>query len=243
MRYVVMIGLSVLAAILMKIKKEYKVYILSVYLVLMAVIGLLYNVRLMDKVMPSVRPLNQTFYQPQYQESGEYPDSLLMLLFKDRKIFVRDDVYLVSQAEKENKSFLYAYYHARNMHWLLNYSGAVCVRDKSMNHQKVRETLLKKDYEVLGNINDMFRYCFMYNDLIDEPGNYFNYYWYYYEFLPVIKAYMCTATDSKGQTVFDAEELVILWYSTDGSEAEDLYIMTKDYYEKEVKETEAPYAE
>ena len=44
---------------------------------------------------------------------------------------------------------------------------------------------------------------------------------------------MCTETDSNGETVFTSDDLVILWNTVDGIEEEDLYIMTKDYYDSE----------
>ena len=40
--------------------------------------------------------------------------------------------------------------------------------------------------------------------------------------------------DSEGKTVFDSDELVLLWNAIDGVEEEDIYIMTKDYYDREV---------
>ena len=84
----------------------------------------------------------------------------------------------------------------------------------------------------------------MYNDIPDEPGNYFTYYWYYSDFLNIIKAYANETADSNGETIFNADELVILWDTVDGTDEEDIYIMTKAYYDEEVSgEKEVSYNE
>lgn len=274
MRYVVLIGMAVTAAILIRIKREYKGRILACFGVLMIVMGILYNVRLMDKVLPAINPVNQSFYQTRYLENGEYPDSLLMQLFKGKKVFVKDDIYYISDADMEGKNFLYAYYHSRNMYWFLERAGAIYEKDETMNDKTVAENIRDNDFVRLGYTNDMFRYCFMYNNFYDiekEAGYYFNYYWYYYEFLDAISAYICEETDKNGDTVFTSDELVVLWQpaendsernpsdasgtsqtaaqesagtgsespdstvvKADANEEEDIYIMTKAYYDTEV---------
>ena len=234
MRYLVIIGLALIAGILIRIKREYKNRILLCFGVLIALMSGLYDVRLLGKLLPVYRPLNQTFYQTEFLENGEYPDSLLAMLLKGKTVYTKDEIYLLEDTEPHGKSFLYAYYHARNVYWFLDFAGASNVRDKNMNGYGLDSTLLERDFDELGITNDMFRYCFMHNDISDEPGNYFTYYWYYYEYLDSIKAYLNVVSDSKGETVFDADELVILWNTVDGTEEEDIYIMTKDYYDKEV---------
>ena len=269
MRYAAIIGMAAAAAIAIRIKKEYTGRILACFGTVMIIMGALYNYRLMDKVLPSIRPVNQTFYQTDYLENGEYPDSLLMMLFKGKTVYVKDDFYTVFDTEQEGKTFLYAYYHARNMYWFLERAGADYIKDASMNDMRVEDAVREGDFARLGYTNDMFRYCFLYNDLIDEPGNYFNYYWYFYEYLDAVSAYVCEKTDSKGETVFTSDELVVLWQPknadayagktgnpapasgipvpgfgsdtngdtvirSDGREEEDIYIMTRTYYDTEV---------
>ena len=234
MRYLVIIGLAIIAGILIRIKREYKNRILLCFGVLIALMSGLYDIRLLGKLLPIYRPLNQTFYQTEFLENGEYPDSLLMLLFKDKKVYVKDEEFLLYQVEEQHKHFLYAYYHAKDVYSFLDYAGASTIRDDKMNGTMIDEDRLAEDFSELGITNDMFRYCFMYNDIQDEPGRYFNYFWYYYELLDTIRAYMNIMPDSKGETVFNADELVILWNTVDGTEEEDIYIMTKDYYDKEV---------
>ena len=51
MRYAVMIGLAVTAAVIIRIKREYTGRILAGFGAIVIVMGALYNVRLMDKVL------------------------------------------------------------------------------------------------------------------------------------------------------------------------------------------------
>ncbi len=234
MRYVVITGLAVFAGILIRIKKEYKNRILIGFSLVMILMSALYNMRLMGKVMPSFHPTNQMFYQTSFIDKGDYPDSLLLQLFKGRTVYVKDDTFLIDEAEGHGKNYLYAYYHAKNMYWFLDMAGAETIRSEDMNDTMINEAQMKDDFVSLGNTNDMFRYCFMYNDIPDEPGNYFTYYWYYYDYLDTIKAYINQTADPSGETVFDADELVILWDAEDGTEEEDIYIMTKAYYDEAV---------
>ena len=74
----------------------------------------------------------------------------------------------------------------------------------------------------------------MYNDLDWEVGNYFYYYWYYYEHLKEIRVFMMPGDENGNGSVFDAKELVVMWNTVDGVEEEDIYIMPKNYYDREV---------
>lgn len=234
MRYLVIIGFAVMAGILIRLKSEYKNRILICFGAVMLIMSGLYNVKLLGKLLPSFKPVNQTFYQTDFLKKGEYPDSLLMLLFKGKTVYVKDDWYSISDAEQRGKNFMYAYHHSADIFCFLDYAGATAIHDENMKEVPVDKARAESDFEELGITNDMFRYCFLYNDIPDEPGNYFSYYWYFYEYLKTIRAYMNIDEDSNGETVFDSDELVILWNTVDGVEEEDIYIMTKDYYDKEV---------
>lgn len=235
MRYIVIIGIAVVTGLLIRIKREYRDKILLCFGVLIVLMSGLYNVRLLNKLLPVFRPVNQTFYQTEFLENGEYPDSLLLLLFKGKTVYVKNDEYLLSDAENHGKYFLYAYHHSKDICWFLDYAGATVVRDKNVAEVPMDKMRIESDFEELGITSDMFRYCFLYSDIPDEPGNYFSYYWYYYEDLKAIKAYMNISPDGNGKTVFDSDELMILWNTVDDVEEEDIYIMTRDYYDNNVK--------
>lgn len=234
MRYLVIIGIAVIAGILIRLKNEYRNRILFCFGAVTILMSGLYNVRTLNRLLQFYRPVNQAFYQPEFLEKGDYPDSLLINLFRDKTVYVKNDKYSVPDAEQHNKHFMYAYYHARSIQFFVQSAGAHYESDNDMNEINLPTELVDRDFEFLGNTNDMFRYCFMYNDFTEEAGNYFNYYWYYYEYLDTVRAYLNTAKDANGETVFDADKLVVMWNTVEGTEIEDIYIMTKEYYDSEV---------
>ena len=231
MRYVVIVGLAVIAGLIIRKSEKYKNRVLLLLALVIISMNALYNMRTLNTLLEFVRPFNQAFYQTVFLKDGNYPDSLLMGLFEGKTVYVKDDVFMMGEPEQHGKTFNYALYHARNEYYLLEYLNTKLIKDASMNEVLVTDELLGSDFEPLGQINDMLRYCFLYGDLPFESANYFAYYWYYYEYLDAIKAYVCTREDTKGQTVFTSDELVMLWNTVDGIEEEDLYIMTRDYYE------------
>ena len=233
MRYIVIVGLAVLAGLMIRKKNEYRNMILFILGLLMVIMSALYNVRNLNSLIELVRPRNQAFYQKEFYETGKYPDSLLVTLLEGKKVYVKDDAFMMGQPEQHGKTFNYALYHARNEYYLLEYLHTELIKDAGMNDTIVTNELVAREFASLGPINDMLRYCFLYGDLPFEAANYFAYYWYYYEFLNEIRAYMCTETDSNGETVFTSDDLVILWNTVDGVEEEDLFIMTKEYYDSE----------
>ena len=235
MRYIVIVGLAAAAGILIRKKNEYRNMILLILGLLTVIMSALYNIRNLNSLIEFVHPFDQAFYQKEFFETGKYPDSLLLPLLEGKKVYVKDDVYMMGQPEQHGKTFNYALYHARNAYYLLEYLHTDLIKDADMNDVLVSDELVSREFASLGPINDMQRYCFLYGDLPFESANYFAYYWYYYEFLDEIRAYICTETDSQGETVFTSDDLVILWNTVDGIEEEDLYIMTKDYYDSEFK--------
>lgn len=231
MRYIVIIGLAVIAGLIIRKNRKHTARILLTLALIMIIMSALYNVRTLNSLLKFVRPFDQAFYQTAFLDEGEYPDSLLVTLLEGKTVYVKDDVYMINEAEEHGKNFNYALYHARNEYYFLEYLNTNLIKDASMNDVMVTNELISRDFESLGPINDMLRYCFLYGDLPFESANYFAYYWYYYEYLDQIKAYMCTETDSNGETVFTSNDLVMFWNTIDGIEEEDLYIMTRDYYE------------
>ena len=231
MRYIVIIGLAVIAGLIIRKNRKYTGRILLALALIMTAMSALYNVRNLNSLLKFVRPFNQAFYQTAFLDEGEYPDSFLMSLLEGKTVYVKDDVYMINEAEEHGKNFNYALYHARNEYYFLDYLKTDLIKDASMNDVIVTDDLISRDFESLGQINYMLRYSFLYVDLPYESANYFAYYWYYYEYLDRIDAYMCTEADSKGETVFTSNDLVMFWNTVDGVEEEDLYIMTRDYYE------------
>lgn len=235
MKYIAIAFLTAVAFVLMRWKREYKGQILTGFVIVMILLSLVHNARVTSLVVPFYRPMNQIFYQTEFLEKGEYPDSFLPLLLKDKKVYTKDDRITLEQAMGEGKNWLYSYYHNENAINILKLSGAEVVPDAALNSSFVEETQMEV-FEDLGYANDMFRYSFLLNSFWEELGNYFTYYWYYADLMPELHVYLNGEQDTAGESVFDAKELVVLWDGSPSQEAENLYIMTKNYYESEVAE-------
>ncbi len=231
MRYVIFLGLAAAGGILIRLKSEYRYRILGVLAAIIVALNVYYNAGTFKDVMSFISPVNQTFYQTDFLESEEYPDALLMPLFKDKTVRAKNDIYTIEEAEGEGKDFMYSYYHAKNIHRFIKAAGGTLQKDDGLNDVNLSTKAVADDFAPLGIANDMFRYMFMYNDGTDWTDNYFSYYWYYNEHLSPIKAYLCDKKDSSGHTVFDSDDLVVMWNTSADREEEDIYIMTGGYYD------------
>lgn len=233
MKYLAVLVLLIITIVLLEWKKEYKGRILCGFILVMIFLGIVYNTKIISRIVPFYRPVNQTFYQVEFLEKGEYPDSFLPLLLDGRTVYTKDDRLTIEEAASEGKNWLYSYYHNENAINYMELAGAAVIPDEALN-----DSYISKEQQAelmdLGFVNDMFRYSFLCNDFWEELGNYFTYYWYYADYLPPIHVYMNLSEGADGSSIFDAEELVVLWDGSPENEAENLYIMTKDYYESEV---------
>lgn len=234
MRAIVTIVLTVIAIICLILKKEYRGIIIGCYVGLMIVFGIFYNYRTIDNIIKFYKPYEQTFYQNEYIENGEYPDALLSVFFGDKTVYTKDDKYFLVLIEKEQKNWLYAYYHRNNPINFMRAMGAEVFDEKEFNYTFISDQNIADDFDNLGVANDMFRYCFMYAEQDEYVWNYFNFYWYYYEYLDDIYVFMETTPDSKGETPFTSDTLMVLWDTPKDHERENMYIMTKTYYDDNV---------
>ncbi len=234
MRYLAFIGMAVVAGAAIRVKSEYRNRILAILGVIVIVMNLFYNARIMDKIISFAKYTNQTVYNQEYAERGEYPDALLIRLFKDRTVYVKNDVFTVEESEDSGRHYMYMYHHAKDMQNYVEGSGGTVIKSDDMNDVTLEDQKIREDFYDLGPANDMFRYSFMYNGGKGWTRNYFSYYWYYSEYLKEIHVYLLDGEDSAGDTVFTADELAVMWNTAESAPEEDFYIMTKDYYDKEV---------
>ena len=229
---------TVITCILLFIRRQYKKLIIGGYLSVIILFGAYYNYAVL-KLMPDVsfhRPFSQTFYQKEFLDTGEYPDSLLPLILSGKTVYTKDDPMDFEDADAMGKNWMYGFYHQRNAVSYLDMIEASAVSDESLNGTMLTKTQIDEDFHKLGPANDMLRYSFICTDFWDEVGNFFNYYWYYSTHLSEIDVYLNTDPDSNGEDIASAGELVLLWDSPEGAkEEENLYIMTKAYYEENVR--------
>lgn len=238
MKFIIFGILTVLAAVMLLLfNRKYRKLIFLGYFVCVIAISAFYNLRLIRNIVPFYRPFSQTYYQPEFLEKGEYPDSLLPLLLQDKTVYTKNDPMDFEDAMLLGKDWHYGYYHVNNAVWYLELLDARVVQEDGMNGSMPTEEQIRTDFENMGPANDMFRYTFLCSKHFDEPGNYFSHFWYYADHLSEIDVYLNPHADPDGADIASAEELVMLWDSQEGAkEEENIYIMTKAYYEENVKQ-------
>lgn len=235
-KMLIALALAVCVAVLLiiPITKKYRTYILLAFGCACALLGAAQTFRNASLILPFYHPDNQAFYQPQFASEGSYPDAILPLLVKGKTVYIKDDLddYLANhskQAESTSyfddwKYWMYEYYHQNNLTDFLTAAGATVVAKDEYNDSIIDDEKIK-DFEWLGYTNDLNRYLFPLSKLNEEWSNSFFYYWYYSTYLPLSEVYVM------GENVNTATELVIL---SDDNENETWYVMTKDYYDREV---------
>ena len=231
MKVIATLILTVIAMILLAIKKEYRSIILGSYVVIMVLFGVFYNYKTINNIVSFHRPTEQTFYQKEYMENGDYPDAILPIILNGKTVYTKNDHYTIDKAEEEGKNWMYSPYHKYNAINFMEFCGAEVNFDRAYNKTMISDADIENDFENLGRTNDMFRYSFMHAKGDEFLWNYFNFYWYYYEYLGDAYVYIETTQDELGDTVYTADELMVLWDSPKDHEEENLYIMTKTYYD------------
>lgn len=211
--------------------KKYKGYILTAYAVVFMLLIAMQTFRTAGLMLPFYHAKEQLFYQKEFAEEGMYPDAMIQLIVKNKTVYVKDDLdeYVAENFQdgdflKDNKYWLYAKYHQKNMTEFLEANGALVFADDSLNNNYIDDATIN-DFSYAGNGNDMFRSMFMLSNVEDEWSNNFYYYWYYCFRFKNMDVFI------NADGIVDADEIVLLW---DDKENETTYIMTKDYYDREV---------
>lgn len=227
MKYLLALVLCVACLIALNINpfKKHKGYVLAVAAAAVIVMFVIYNVRTLDLILPIYSHTNQVFYQDEFEEDGLYPDAFLPYLFKGKTVYTKNDKSESVEAAKAlGYDYTYYYYHVNNCVNYLKSVGANVISDDSYNSVELNDA--QKDvFMDFGYANDMFRNTFNLSDEVGEHSNAFHYYWFYAYHVGEMHIYVCP-TQLK-----ECDEILVLW---DNKENEDFYIISKDYYEREV---------
>ncbi len=205
----------------------------------LAIMGLnmLYNIRSLPNIFPLYRAGTQSRYMADFMEQGEYVDSLLQLLVKDREVLVHDtgDDYchpVYEYYEEGDPQVKYAvahdpkYYYGRDyVRFLETFAGSVGVDDTLASKEDFDFSVFRESQDMtkIGYSNDMERYVFLLNKDEIEQASYFWYDFVYRETAQTMYVYMENGLSSECTT------LVALWDTEN-----NLYIMSREYYEEEV---------
>ena len=219
-----------------KLKKKRGI-VLAAYALGMVLFFVVYNTRTIDRIVRFSHPVNQSMYQPEFFENGEYIDAFLDVFLDGKTVYTPDDAYTVSDNidvssssedyDADGNYWLYHYYHAVNMWQYLDFNKAVIVKDSALNDVVLTDEQ-KNHFEDLGYANDMMRYTFPLTPYNGEWGNGFYYYWFYNTFIGDAHVYICT------EELADAGELVIIWQKEGGHDKDNYYIASKEYFDREI---------
>jgi len=230
---VIAAALAVILLILLLMPKlqKYKGYILAAYALVSMLLVAVPTFGNSAGLLPFYHAKEQTFYQKEFADEGTYPDALFGLAFENKTIYIKDDLdeYLDEYYQEgdtliDGKYWLYGYYHQKNLEEFLEANEATVIADDIFNDKYIDEST-KGDFKFAGYGNDMFRFMFQTCEYEEEWGNYFYHYWYYSDHLDGMEIYI------NPENINTSDELVILW---DDKENETLFIMTRDYYDREV---------
>lgn len=220
---------GIIAFFLMKLKSKYRMLITGFFVVAMILINVAYNYVNIPRLMTLRTYTNQLIYQEAYEETKEYPDALLPFLTSGKTIYVKKDFVSYIDAETTDFSWLYPYYHHINpMIYFARY-GSDVKEMKELNNSVI-DGNAQADFTQIGYANDMLRNACMYYPEKMDPAKYFYHYVYYNEESGPMNFYV------NFKDILEADELVLLWQNVvENDDTEYLYLMTKDYYDRNIK--------
>ena len=229
MKFIIILAPCIFVYILCKVKTKYRLQLISAFVLYVILMNIFYNFRIIPNMtLKFKRPFNQLIYQSDYKDSLEFPDAFLELVIDGKSVYTKNDPYTIEEAEAIGYDWLYAYYHMNNPVLFLEHYGANVVKDEAMNMTFVTEEK-KADFEQIGYANDMLRNVCMYYPDIYETATYFYHQWYYADHMDGLKVYV------NYEGINDTDEYVFLWQNVDGTELEEFYFMTKDYYDRNIR--------
>ncbi len=227
MKYVVILGFAIIAALLMKYAAKYRMIILCGFFVVLIGLNARSSFHHSTEDVPLFHPVNQMVYQPDNLENGGFPDGILPYLVEGKTLYTPNDFYVPEfdmddpNAPWERK--LLRIYHGINYVNLFSAWGANVICDEAYTDADLTEEQIE-NFTELGYINDMMRNSFAVNQIPEEYGNYFHYYYAYCVVCKPISFYI------NAEGLEDSDELVLLWKGrTDIG-----YLMSKEYYDREV---------
>ena len=225
---------AALAALHIPILKRKKGIVLALYAGAMILFFGIYNFRTLGNIIKTYHPTYQSIYQPEFIETGEYPDAFLDEFLRGKTVYTPNDARQVSDDIDVNADFpekhlddyyLYYYYHAVNMWSYLELSRARIVKDDSLNGVVLTDEQ-KAYFSDLGPANDMLRYIFPLSPYKGEYSNGFYHYWFYSSFIGDSRVYICT------EGLLDRDELVCIWQHEETHDTDSYYIASRKYYDE-----------
>lgn len=214
----VLLTLVVIAALLVKKLRAHIGTIMVSYAIIMIGLFCFYNYRTAGIILPFYKPVNQSFYQTDFIEDGEYPDAALWYILRDKTIVIPLAADFSDVDVNSFDGWLSGEIININYENIFTKNGAKVIKIDEANKLVPSEHI--GDFENLGYINDALRYSYMHNDLTSEYGNGFYYYWAY-------------STQSEPTKLFlnindiDKDDVYYLMFD----ENLNLYLTSENYYD------------
>ncbi len=212
-------------------------YLIGLFALGVIGVNLLYNLRSLPGIYPLYHPHTQARYVEKFMENGEYADTLLQLLVKNKEIQVHDlgDPYehpVYTYYEEGDPQVKYAvahdpkYYYGRDyVRFFEEFAGSVSVDETLAAKESFDFSVFQNENSMtrIGYSNDMARYTFLINQDEIEQSSYFWYDYVYREEASTMYIYLENGISA------DDTALVALWDTEN-----NLYIMSREYYDGEV---------
>lgn len=236
MKHLLILVLAAITIVLIRIFKNFRKQIVLAFLLCITLVSFAVTIKDIGGLVDLVRPFNQLFFQPEFLEEGLYADSILPLMVEGKTVYTKDDI---EHFEYDMDGEAYWELDLQDIHYgvnsenLLKAFGANAVRDPSMNGTIITGDI-QNDFELLGSANDMLRFSGVVGDGTEEYWNYFHHYYIYTAHGSPSHIYL--HIDDKGSLTKGSDaELVAIWQRVSEKYGEDLYIMDKEYYDKNVR--------
>lgn len=204
-------------------------------------LSIFYYIRNIERVNPMTRIKTQTIYQEEHYDNSQYPDSFLRTLLREREVKIPYEIkpveeYMTPTWEKEGGEFFNSqYYKETNYGRFLQAYAKTCVVDEELPDMEETDALVPSfaDFTCIGKSNDMLRYTFLLNEDGVQESAYFWYSWYYYSFMVEEEAEGKFFIYVRMDDIKEADSYIALW-----DKKQNLYLMSAEYYESEVKGNE-----
>lgn len=221
--------------VLTRLKTAYRLPLIFTVLSALILLNLFFSLRDLPGTVAFTKTTSQLFYNSDHPEET-YPGALLPLIVADKTVYVKDDIthyeFDMTDPDSPWEDNLGGIYYGMNSKNLLEAGGAKVISDSSLNDAVVSKEQAAS-FADLGQSNDLYRFSCATNDISEEYGNYFHYYYMYTVSGAPMHIYVNAETVQQLTPEGDAQ-LVALWQRVDAGFGEDLFLMSREYYDKEV---------
>lgn len=219
---------GIICMIMIRLKSKYRMQITAGFIVFVILMNIIYNARFINSLINLHTTVNQLIYQEEYADSLEYPDALINILIDGKTVYMKEDYKTIPESEELGFNWMYGYFHYIAPSEYFEHYGSKVIHDESLNNIVIEHDE-HPELEDIGYANDMLRNVCLFHPDTTAAADYFFHYWYYREWVKGMHIY------ANLDGIKDADELVLIWQNvSEDEETEDLYLMTKQYFDENI---------